>query len=64
MSNCSHNDPECYCISDYEPSAVIGKMVLQNPAYLDTTGSTRIKLMLHADGSVTWRPLFGTAEDE
>jgi hypothetical protein len=39
-------------------TAIVGTMLLGN-AVLEATGTTPIKLMLHADGTVTWRPLYG-----
>lgn len=63
--------PECGEIvtipSDHLPScsnsvAVVGTYLPTVNALLDATGSTPIKLMLHADGSVSWRPLYGQPE--
>lgn len=60
--------PECGELaaipSDHLPNcslsvAIVGVWMAKEPALLDATGATPIKLMLHADGSVSWRPLYG-----
>jgi hypothetical protein len=49
-------------IEDHLPNcnrspAIVGTMLLGN-AVLEATGVTPVKLMLHADGTTTWRPLY------
>ena len=43
-------------------SAIVGVYLPSENALLDATGSTPVKFMLHADGTVSWRPLFGRTE--
>jgi len=39
-------------------SPVVGRVVPTTNALLDLTGSTPVKLLLHEDGTVTWKPLY------